>query len=112
MDRLPSNAVRMISDQGSLRLFYIIAKKGEVGSADLMKMTKLSRKGYYIRTRNMMNAGLIKRREGVFSLTAFGQVIYHACLQIDDAIYQTLSLNTTFVGQENGDNENNKDHKN
>lgn len=101
MDILPSDAVGIIADQASLRLFYVIARKREVGSADLMRMSKLSLKGYYTRTRNMRNVGLIRRTQGVFTLTAFGQVLYHACLQIDEAIHRNLDSNNTYQSHKN-----------
>jgi hypothetical protein len=52
----------------------------------------LSRKQYYTRTGNLVDGGLIKRKKGRFSLTAFGAVVYHAELIIESAISNIYKL--------------------
>lgn len=80
---MPSSALRVIADQESLQLFFSIATKSGIGSKDLRRLGSLTKKEYYSRTSLMLETGLIKRTKGVFRLTAFGQVMYQACLQID-----------------------------
>ena len=66
-----------LADSKSLEIFNSIAK-GE-GRSDSLKETKgLSTKQYYVRMKYLMNAGLVSRVKGRFSLTTFGVVVYHA----------------------------------
>ena len=48
----------------------------------LISKIKLTRKQYYSRISRLVNAGLIKRKNGKYTLTAFGKVIYYAALTI------------------------------
>jgi predicted Rdx family selenoprotein len=66
-------------------MFCSIAK-GSVES-EVLKQTKgLSRKQYYSRSSELLKVGLIKRSKGLFSLTCFGVVVYHAQLVIESGI--------------------------
>ncbi len=49
----------------------------------------------------MLETGLIKRTKGFFRLTAFGQVMYQACLQIDEAVQHFSVLKVIDVIDEN-----------
>ncbi|MFZ0405888.1 MAG: hypothetical protein WAL79_08700 [Nitrososphaeraceae archaeon] len=74
-----------ISDSKSLDIFCSIAK--ESVESGVLKVAKgLSRKQYYSRTSQLLKVGLIKRKNGRFSVTAFGAVIYHAQLVIESGI--------------------------
>jgi predicted transcriptional regulator len=101
MDRMPSTALRVIADQESLQLFFAIATKNGIGSKDLRRLGNLTKKEYYSRTSQMLETGLIKRTKGVFRLTAFGQVMYQACLQIDEAVQHFSELKIIDVIDEN-----------
>jgi hypothetical protein len=48
----------------------------------LINKTKLTRKQYYSRMSTLMKAGLIKRMNGKYTLTAFGKLIYYNALII------------------------------
>jgi hypothetical protein len=48
----------------------------------LISKTKLTRKQYYSRMSTLMKAGLIKRMNGKYTLTAFGKLIYYNALII------------------------------
>ena len=98
---MPSSALRVIADQESLQLFFAIATKNGMGSKDLRILGSLSKKEYYSRTSLMLETGLIKRTKGVFRLTAFGQVMYQACLQIDEAVQHFSVLKVIDVIDEN-----------
>jgi predicted transcriptional regulator len=77
--------VKAVSDSKSLDMFCSIAK--ESIESDVLKQTKgLSKKQYYSRISQLLKVGLIKRKNGRFSLTAFGAVIYHAQLVIESGI--------------------------
>ena len=74
-----------ISDSKSLDLFCFIAK-GSVES-EVLKQTKgLSKKQYYLRTRQLLKQGLIQRNKGSFSLTCLGVIVYHAQLVIETGV--------------------------
>lgn len=74
--------LKAISDSKSLDLFSSIAQGS--GESELLKETKgLSKKQYYLRTRQLLKTGLIKRMKGRFSLTSFGVIVYHAQLIVE-----------------------------
>ena len=74
-----------ISDKESLELFRFIAANNE-DSEGLRTKTSLTRKQYYSRLSRMTKAGLVKRKKGKHSLTAFGKVIYDAQTIIEKAV--------------------------
>jgi predicted transcriptional regulator len=76
---LVADVLKAISDNRSLELFRIVALTKP--DTDILKSkTKLTRKQYYSRMSSLMNAGLIKRKNGKHTLTAFGKVIYDIIL--------------------------------
>jgi hypothetical protein len=82
---LVADVLKAISDNRSLELFRIVALTKP--DADiLISKTKLTRKQYYSRMSGLMNAGLIKRKNGKHTLTAFGKVIYDITSTIQNAI--------------------------
>ena len=80
-----------ISDKESLELFRFIAINNE-DSDGLRTKTNLTRKQYYSRLSRMTKVGLVKRKKGKHSLTAFGKVVYDAQAIIEKAVnnYWTL----------------------
>jgi predicted transcriptional regulator len=74
-----------ISDGKSLDLFRSIAK-GSVESEVLKETKAMSRKQFYTRTSQLLQAGLIKRSKGNFSLTSLGIIVYHAQLVIEAGV--------------------------
>ena len=74
-----------ISDGKSLDLFRSIAK-GSVESEVLKETKAISRKQFYTRTSQLLQAGLIQRRKGSFSLTSLGIIVYHAQLVIEAGV--------------------------
>src|SRR5918911_4815900 len=73
------DVLKAISDKKSLELFRIVAHTKQYSDI-LISKTKLTRKQYYSRMSILMKAGLIKREEGKYTLTAFGRIIYHTAL--------------------------------
>lgn len=67
--------LRKISDDKSLVLFNIIALSKGAGRIPLKRMN-LSTKQYYSRILGLTSAGLIKKKQGHYYLTALGKVVY------------------------------------
>jgi predicted transcriptional regulator len=80
-----AKVLKSISDNESLELFRSIALK-DSDSESLRDRTKMTRKQYYSRMSRLMKAGLIRRKNGKHTLTAFGKVIYDAQITIENAI--------------------------
>jgi hypothetical protein len=79
------DVLHAISDIKSLDMFCFIAKQSV--ECHVLKQTKgLSTKQYYLRTEDLLDVGLIKRKKGRFSITTFGAVVYHAQLVIESGI--------------------------
>jgi predicted transcriptional regulator len=74
-----------ISDKQSLELFRYIAVTN-ANSENLRTKINLTRKQYYSRLSRMTKAGIVKRKNGMHSLTAFGKVVYDAQTIIEKAV--------------------------
>ena len=74
-----------ISDKQSLELFRNIAVTNG-NSENLRTKINLTRKQYYSRLSRMTKAGIVKRKNGRHSLTAFGKVVYDAQTTIEKAV--------------------------
>jgi predicted transcriptional regulator len=77
--------IKRISDENTLALFDSIANSNGDRTATLRK-SNLTEKQYYARISGLMNAGLIKRRKGEYSLTLLGMVVYDSQMIIDKAL--------------------------
>ncbi|MFL6324011.1 MAG: hypothetical protein ACJ72C_04510 [Nitrososphaeraceae archaeon] len=66
-----ADVLEAMSDNRSLELFRTIALT-RTDSDTLISKTKLTCKQYYSRMSRLMNAGLIKMKQGKYTLTAFG----------------------------------------
>jgi hypothetical protein len=60
-------------------------------------------KQYYSRTQDLLDVGLIKRKKGRFSITAFGAVVYHAQLVIESGIKNYWKLKAVDSIQSSAD---------
>jgi predicted transcriptional regulator len=72
-----SDTLSAISDDKSLVLFNTIA----LASGDtsiLISRLNLTRKQYYSRLSDLINAGLVRRMNGKYFVTSFGKVVYKA----------------------------------
>ena len=85
--RLPSitNVFKKISDDKALTLFNSIAVSNGVKYIPSKEMN-LTTKQYYSRISGLINAGLIKRHKGRYSLTLLGKVIYDTQMTIGKAL--------------------------
>ncbi|MDQ5868582.1 MAG: hypothetical protein M3530_02510 [Thermoproteota archaeon] len=94
--------LQSISDNKSLDMFCSIAKNSL--ESEVLKRTKgLSKKQYYLRTRRLLQVGLVKRNKGSFSLTNFGAVVFHAQLVIEAGIKNYWKLKAVDSIQSTGE---------
>ena len=66
--------------------------KNVTNSGNLTKLLSLSRKQYYDRSTRLLNKGLIRRKNGEFYLTSFGQIVRHSQLKIASALKHSSEL--------------------
>jgi hypothetical protein len=76
---LVTDVFKAISDSEALELFRIIALT-KPDTPTIMSKIELSRKQYYSRMSTLNKAGLIKRKNGKYNLSAFGRIIYNISL--------------------------------
>jgi predicted transcriptional regulator len=63
-----------ISDEKIQELLAMIAN-GKY-SKNIVNVTRMTRKQYYLRLSNLIRADLVKRKNGKYTITNFGKVIY------------------------------------
>jgi hypothetical protein len=80
-----TSALKKISDDKSLTLFNSIAVSNGDKYIPLKEMN-LTTKQYYSRISGLLNAGLIKRHKGRYSLTLLGKVVYDSQMTIGKAL--------------------------
>ena len=80
-----------LANDKSLALFDTIAL--EAGdSENIMKRSKLNRKGYYSRISALIKSSLVEKRNGKYYLTSFGEVALEARQLIGSAIKEYWRL--------------------
>jgi hypothetical protein len=77
--------LKKTSDEKTLTLFNSIAISDGERYVPLREMN-LTTKQYYSRTAGLMDAGLIRRDKGKYSLTLLGKVVYHSQMMIGKAL--------------------------
>jgi hypothetical protein len=77
--------LKKIADDKTLTLFNLIALSKERRHKHLSEVN-LTTKQYYSRISGLLNAGLIKRQKGEYSLTLLGRVVYDAHMTIDQTL--------------------------
>ena len=85
--------LKRISDEKTLALFNSIAVADGDRSTTLRKMN-LTRTQYYGRISGLIDAGLIKRFKGKYSLTLLGKVVYDSQMIISKALTYYWKLRT------------------
>jgi len=86
-----SDILRAISYDKSLVLFNTVAL--EAGNSDILKARlELTRKQYYSRMSDLIDTGLIIRKNGKYFLTSFGKVVYEAQMIIGKGIQNYWKL--------------------
>ena len=80
-----TDILKKMSDDRALTIFNSIAVSN--GHIDIrLREMNLSTKQYYSRLSGLMNAGLIRRDNGKYSLTLVGKIVYDAYLKIGKAL--------------------------
>ena len=82
---LVADVLKTISDNGSLELFRIVALT-KPDTDILISKTKLTRKQCYSRISRLMKVGLIRRKNRKYILSAFGKIIYHTLVTMENAV--------------------------
>ena len=79
-----ANILGAISNENALAVFKTIADTK--GDTDILR-TKLNitRKQYYSRISGLLQTGLVKRKNGRYSLTVFGELVYDAAMTLEKA---------------------------
>ena len=80
-----ADVLKKISDDKTLTLFNSIAVSSGDRYIHLREMN-LTTKQYYSRIAGLMDAGLIKRHKGKYSLTLLGKVVYDSQMMIGKAL--------------------------
>ena len=80
-----ADVLKEISDDKTLTLFNSIAVSNGDKSIHLRKMS-LTPKQYYSRLSGLMAAGLIRRKNGKYSLSLIGKIVYDVQINIGKAL--------------------------
>jgi hypothetical protein len=70
-------SLKVLSDDKTLILFEMIAHQ-DMDPHSILTKLGLTRRQYYSRMLSMLAAGLIRRKNGMYSVTSFGKVVYRA----------------------------------
>jgi hypothetical protein len=84
--------LRKISDDKTLALFRSIAVANDMDKCIQLKQMNLTTKQYYSRISGLVDAGLIKRLKGRYSLTALGKVVYHSQMIVGKTLFYYWKL--------------------
>ena len=90
------HVLELLSDQISVNILNAIVKD-VTNSENLMQLLNLTRKQYYDRSTRLLNIGLIRRKNGEFYLTSFGQLVHHSQLKIASALKHFSELRAIDV---------------
>lgn len=86
-----SDCLSAISDDKSLALFNAIALTN-TNSNVLISKFHITRKQYYSRLSDLSHAGLVKRRNGRYLLTSFGEIVFKVQELIGKAVQCSAKL--------------------
>jgi len=70
-----TNVLKRLSDYKTERVFKTISTNDDLKSETLMAKLGLSKRQYYNRIRNLVEAGLIRRYKGKYKISSFGKVV-------------------------------------
>jgi hypothetical protein len=84
--------LEVLANREALGLFNIIAQNGNIGSKSLQSATGTSNKVFYSKLKQLINFGLVERRNRIYYSTSLGSAVYKAELLIDAAIKEYSSL--------------------
>lgn len=80
-----ASVLRTIADEKSLELFTTVALE-KIDSRNLKSKIKLTRKQYYSRLSRMTRVGLVRRKNGKYTLTTLGKIVYESTATIENAL--------------------------
>ena len=83
--------LKALSNNHALSLFRAIAIEKREPDA-LRTELKLTPKQYYSRMRALSKSNLVKKKEGILSLTSFGKLVYDAQLTIEKGLDNLVKL--------------------
>lgn len=86
-----TSILKKISDDKALTLFNSIAVSDGDKYIPLKEMN-LTTKQYYSRISGLLNAGLIKRHKGKYSLTLLGKIVYDSHMTIGKTLFYYWKL--------------------
>ena len=81
-----SSVISAISDDKALSLFKAVALSENDYSNLLISKLRLSRRQYYSTMMELMDADLVRRISGRYSLTSLGKIMFNSYLKIETAI--------------------------
>ncbi|MFZ1877241.1 MAG: hypothetical protein WAU25_09445 [Nitrososphaeraceae archaeon] len=70
-----TNVLKRLSDYNTERVFETISTNDDLKPETLMAKLGLSKRQYYNRIRNLVEAGLIRRHKGKYKISSFGKVV-------------------------------------
>jgi Mn-dependent DtxR family transcriptional regulator len=80
-----ASVLRTIADDKSLQLFTTVAQE-KIDSRNLKRKINLTRKQYYSRLSRMTRVGLVRRKNGKYTLTTFGKIVYESIVTTENAL--------------------------
>lgn len=86
--------IHTLSNESSLLLFDAVAIAGCTSDLLISKLN-LTRKQFYSRMSSLMECGLVRRKNGKYILTSFGNIIYSAIMKIKKASNNNILFETT-----------------
>jgi hypothetical protein len=89
-----TSVLKKISDDKALVLFNSIAVSSNNDRYIPLKEMNLTTKQYYSRISGLMDAGLIKRHKGKYSLTLLGKVVYDTQMTVAKSLAYYWKLRT------------------
>ena len=81
-----AGTISSLSEENALTLFKAIALSGNDYSSILITKLGLTRRQYYSIMKKLMDADLVKRISGKYSLTSFGKIVFTMHIKIESAI--------------------------
>ena len=89
-----SKVLAALSDENAANLFKTIAssKANSIKTSILSSKMNITRKQYYSRMESLTKAGLVRRKNGRYFLTTFGEIIYNYQIYIETAVSQYWKL--------------------
>ena len=86
------DAISAISDEKSLSLFKAVVLSDNCDSRTLTGKLNLARRQFYSRMKKLMGAGLVRRINGKYRLTALGKIVFRAQTRVEIGIENHLKL--------------------